>query len=241
MIGFKIVLWDNIIAPQFGGAGNVAISAHLAGYSFGLASTLGMLLIRVVPRDKFDMLALLKRWSQRRAYREVMADPQQRAQAQYGRVARPVTIPPQQRAVEETRLDQVSALRIRITDCLGRGDVGAAATLYEQLVGIDPSQCLSARHQIAVAREFYSTGRPPQAAAAFERYLNSYSTDAEANEVRLLLGIIYARDLHQYEAAQRHLTAAGDKLTDHDRRAQCTRWLNEVRTALGKPAPDPET
>ena len=103
-----------------------------------------------------------------------------------------------------------------------------------------PVRVLVVQHQIAVAREFYSTGRPPQAAAAFERYLKPYSTDPEANEVRLLLGIIYARDLHQYEAAERHLTAASEKLTDQDRRAQCTRWLAEVRTALGRPPAHPE-
>ncbi|MCH9058338.1 MAG: rhomboid family intramembrane serine protease, partial [Planctomycetes bacterium] len=35
IIVFKIVLWDNIIAPNWGGAGNVAYSAHLCVYTFG--------------------------------------------------------------------------------------------------------------------------------------------------------------------------------------------------------------
>ena len=67
IIGLKIILWEIIIAPQVVCAGNIATGAHLAGYLFGLLSVRLMLLIRVVPRDQFDMLALLKRWHQRRA------------------------------------------------------------------------------------------------------------------------------------------------------------------------------
>ena len=239
LIGLKIILWDNVIAPSIAGSGNVATEAHLYGYLFGFVATMGMLLIRVLPRDQFDMLALLKRWSQRRAYRAMMADPQARAQAQYGRVARPITLSPQQQATENARLDRISGLRLQISELLARGDSAAASALYEELIGIDPGQCLSARNQITVARQFYATGRTPQAAAAFERYLDSYGGDPEAREVRLLVGIIFARDLQQYEAAERHLAIAYQKLTDPTRREQCMQWLSEVRGALGKtPPPD---
>jgi len=237
MIGIKIILWDNVIAPSLAGAGNVATEAHLAGYVFGTLATLTLLMIRVLPRDQFDLLALLKRWNQRRAYKQLMSDPQQRARAQYGRVARPVAASPAVRAVEETRLDQIGDLRVRITGCLDRGESSAAAALYEQLVAVEPDQTLSARNQMAVAREFYGTGRTAQAAAAFERYLAAYGAGPEAPEVGLLLGIIYARDLQQYEAAERHLQQAEARLTDTARRAQCTEWLARARAALGKPAP----
>ncbi len=232
MIGLKIILWDNVVAPHVSGAGNVAVTAHLAGYAFGLAAVLLMLLIRVVPRDKFDLLALVKRWGQRRAFATMMSDPNARARAELGPVARPIAAPPQQQAANDAHVDRISGLRLRIDDCLGRGDVGAAATLYEQLVTLDPRQCLSARHQIELAREFYSTGRSPQAAAAFERYLASYETEPDADEIRLLLGIVYARDLHQYESAERHLAIASQRLTDETRQAQCGRWLSEVRSAV---------
>jgi len=237
MIGLKIILWDNVIAPSIAGAGNVATEAHLYGYLFGFAATMGMLLIRVLPRDQFDMLALIKRWSQGRAYRAVMTDPQARARAEYGRVARPVTVLPQQREAEEARMDRISGLRLQITERLARGDSEGAAGLYEELIAIDPAQCLSARHQITVARQFYATGRTPQAAAAFERYLDTYGSDPESHEVRMLVGIIFARDLHQYEAAERHLAAAYQKLSDSSRRGQCMQWLSQVRAALGRTAP----
>ena len=59
-------------------------------------------------------------------------------------------------------------------------DLGAAAALFEQLIGIDPRQCLPERTQLELARELYATGHFPQAAAAFEQYLKSHSGRAFA-------------------------------------------------------------
>ncbi|MFQ5491150.1 MAG: rhomboid family intramembrane serine protease [Phycisphaerae bacterium] len=234
LIGLKIVLWDNVIAPQIAGAGNVAVGAHLAGYLFGSVVTLVLLAVRFLPRDQFDMLALVKRWNHRRAYKSVMADPQQQAQARFGRVAQPVRTP-QEEAAEQARRDEIGALRARISECLDRGDVGAAATLYEQLIGLDTSQTLSAAQQISVAREYYGTGRTPQAAAAFERYLANYGRGGDADEIRLLLGIIYARDLKQYRRAEEYLSGALPRLSDTARRDQCSQWLTRVQQALTRP------
>lgn len=236
LIGLKIVLWDNIISPQIAGAGNVATSAHLAGYAFGLLVPLVMLAFKFIPRDQFDMLALVKRWNRRRAYKSVMADPQAQAQAEFGRVARPVSVSPEQLVAEQAQLDEIGGLRARISECLGRGDVGAAATLHEQLIGVDAAQTLSAAQQISVAREYYGTGRSPQAAAAFERYLQSYGREADADEIRLLLGIIYARDLQQFQRAEGFLAQALPRLNDTTRHQQCSQWLAQVRQALGGPA-----
>lgn len=238
VILFKIILWDNVIAPSIGGAGNVAVQAHLAGYLFGFVVAMGMLLARMLPRDQFDMLALWKRWNQRRSYRTVMADPQARAEAQFGRIARPVNVAPQQTEAEEQRLDRVGELRVRIGQCLEQGDTGPAATLYEQLIDLDPKQCLSVRYQMLMAREFYATGRFPQATASFERYLEAYGGEPDADEVRMLVGIIYARDLQQFEAAERHLAAVYERLRDSARRAQCSQWLARARQGLGRPPED---
>ncbi|MHC4066506.1 MAG: rhomboid family intramembrane serine protease, partial [Planctomycetota bacterium] len=132
LIGIKIILWDNMIAPSIAGSGDIATEAHLAGYLFGFVAAMAMLVIRVLPRDQFDMLALLQRWRRRRAYRQMMADPQARAQAQFGRVARPATASPQQRVQEEARLDRIGELRTQISESLAGGDVASAANLYEQ-------------------------------------------------------------------------------------------------------------
>jgi hypothetical protein len=55
--------------------------------------------------------------------------------------------------------------------------------------------------------------------------------------VRLLLGIIYARDLQQYEVAEGHLLKCLGRLSDEKRRQQCVHWLNVCAEALGHPMP----
>ncbi len=238
IIGLKVIVWDNIIAPSLGGQGAVAHSAHLAGYFFGFVSALGMLFLRALPRDQFDILALWKRWHLRREFAAAMSDPATAAQAQHGSVARATPADPRQRAINEQRFDRIANLRSRISEVLERRDAPAAVELYEQLIAVDPAQCLSERHQLDIARECYRTERFSQAAVAFERYVEVYPHSTEVGNVRLLLGIIYARDLRQYEAADKHLTGSMETLRDHARRDQCFQWLTNVRVALGRPAPE---
>lgn len=230
VIGLKIIVWDNIVAPMLSGADSVAQSAHLAGYLFGFVSALGLLLLRALPRDQFDILAVWKRWNQRREFAAVTKEP--------GTVGQTEPIDPKERAIEEQRFDRVADLRTRITDGLERSDLSAAIGLHEELVSVDPQQCLSERHQLDVAREYYRLERFAQAAAAFDRYLECYPTSTEVHNVRLLLGIVYARDLKQFEEAEKHLVESMDKLGDETRRDQCFQWLHHVRTALGRPAPE---
>ena len=66
-IVFKIILWDNVIAPSFdhGVIANVAYSAHLGGYAFGFLVALAMLAFRGLPRTQFDLLAVWSRWRRR--------------------------------------------------------------------------------------------------------------------------------------------------------------------------------
>lgn len=227
LIGLKIIVWDNLIAPGMGGDTNVAYYAHLAGYLFGFLAVLLLLLIRALPRDQFDILALWKQWNRRREMAAAMTHA-----ASLGTVGR-APVDPHQRTLEERRLDDLSEIRGRIGEALERRDLSRAADLYERLMALDPRQCLSELYQFDVAREFYRTGRFSQAAAAFERLVECYPQSREMNDVRLLLGIIYARDLGQLELADKHLAQTMETLQDDARRLQCARWLREVRATLG--------
>ncbi|MBI4719364.1 MAG: rhomboid family intramembrane serine protease [Planctomycetes bacterium] len=238
LIGLKIIVWDNLVAPSFGGAGPVAHEAHLAGYFFGFVAALLMLWIRALPRDQFDILALWKRWKQRRDLAQTMADPARAARAQFGPVARAPAAESTTLAAEERRLDEVHELRRRIDDALESRDLSTAAGDYERLLGLDPRQCLSELSQLDVGREFYRTNRSSLAATAFERFLDCYPNSRELGSVRLLLGIIYARDLKQYELAEKHLTQTLGNLADAGRKAQCAEWLETVRRMLGRPVPE---
>ncbi len=239
LIVFKMVLYDNILAPSWFGESNVAYGAHLAGYAFGFLAVAVLLALRLLPRDQFDIVALWRRWFQRQAMQAAMADPNARAQAQYGRVARPVSV----RDVTDTsaadpRQEQITELRRQIGDLLARNARDEAADLYAHLLELDPRQVLPRFQQMDVANQLYTLNRTPQAAAAYEKYLTQYANSPDAHEVRLLLGIIYARDLQQYEVAAAHLRPLLDQLTDDKRQEQCRRWLKVAYEALGRSEPE---
>lgn len=235
VIGVKIIAWDNLIAPRLGGGSNVAYVAHLAGYCYGFVGALGLLLSRALPRDQFDILSLWKRWNQRREFTREMGKPGAAEQAKYGRVAQAVTKNPDELAKHEEHLDEISDKRGQVAEALDANDLPRAMAKFEELLVVDPAQCLPERHQLAIGRAYYSGGQFIPAAAAFDRYVSTYTRSPECSNIRLLLGIIYARDLQQYEAAETHLAQTLELLHDEGRRDQCTEWLRQVRTALSRP------
>jgi len=238
LIGFKIILWDNVIAPTIGGGGHVAYSAHLSGYAFGFVVATFMLLVRVLPRDHYDMLALWKQWDKRREITALTATPEAAARAQFGTVASTSPLTAEQEAQAEAALDEITRMRGRISERLTRGDEAGATELYEELLAIEERQCLPEQQQLRLGRIFYTAGKFPQAAAAFERFVSCYPRSSEHADIRLLLGIIYARDLRRYEEADKLLTESMERLVGADRRAQCLSWLGTVRASLGRPAPE---
>lgn len=241
MIILKIIVWDNIIAPGLGGPSNVAHSAHLAGYLYGFVVAMSMLALRGLPRDQFDMLALWKRYRQRREMRRAMADPAAAARAQYGSVAnipmaRRATILPGGRTPPQQ--DKSAEMRQTIIDHIVSGNLTAAADIYQELLNLDADQTLPLNQQLALARHYYEQRKFAQAVAAFEKFARAYPHATETGEVRLLVGIIYARDLQRFEEADDQLTATMPRLMDQTRKDQCLHWLRQVRAALGRPAPD---
>lgn len=235
LIGAKVILWDNVISPRLSGGGEftqVAYSAHIAGYAFGFAWSALMLLIRALPRDQYDMIALVRRAYQRHQFRATMADPDAAARAQFGRVARPVTAIDRPDSVAVT-LSDTERLRMEIADLLAGRDYEAAAVKYQELTARDPAQCLARRQMLDIANQLMSMSRYPQAAAAYEKYLKAYPTDVEVQQVKLLLGILYAKYLKQYEAAQKYLRECTPRLSQPDQLAQANHWLDEADSALG--------
>lgn len=245
VIGVKVILYDNLILPKVSGPGNVAYSAHLYGYFFGFTLSILLLFIRALPRDQYDILSLWKRAYQRSQMRSAMADPNARAQATLGRVARPVSaetgrpIEEVATAVPAEIADEVTRLRTEIAEQLYKNDYAGAAGKYESLVAKHADQCLPRKQMMDVANQLMSMQRYPQAAAAYEKFLKHYSTVPDAQQVRLLLGIVYARYLQQYEPAKRHLEETLGRMVNDQQRQQANQWLDVARKALG--GADPST
>lgn len=239
MIVFKMIIWDNVISMRLMEGSNIAFEAHLAGYAFGLAATAGMLALRLLPRDQFDIVALWRRWLLRRTARPVDQTARVRARPQLSRVARPVSADDVRDEPKRDGLQtRISEIRHGITEAIGLNDRERAAELYCELIDIDPRQFLPRSQQLEVANQLYLARRLPQAAAAYEKYLSHYPQAPDADQVELLLGIIYARDFQQYEMAEAHLRQSLARSSDERRRDQCREWLQVVTEAMRRPSPE---
>ncbi len=243
LIVFKIILWDNIISPAMVPDDmfvQVAFSAHLMGYGFGFAAVAFLLALRWLPRDQFDIVAIWKRWLQRQGLQPAYTGSARESRQRPAAVARPVTLdnvklsdpsdpPPQP--------DRTSRLRAEITEALGLHDVERAAERFVELIEEDPRQVLPRQQQVDVANQLFMMKKLPQAVAAYEKYLVHYPNAEDRDQIKLLLGITYARNLQQYELAEAHLRECLDRLTDPKRVEQCRHWLHVVCEALGRPFP----
>ncbi len=223
LIVFKIILWDNILAPSLerGAASNVAYSAHLGGYAFGFAVAMGLLGLRALPRNQFDLLALWNRWNRRLGWAPVTA-PLARPVAVEEVGSRPLQTPP---------LTPVEEARERIAEALAQRDPEAAVREYLRLLDLDPTQVLGRAQQLEIANYLAQTRRYEPAAAAYEAFLDAYPGTADAAPVQLYVGLIYSRYLQRYDRAALHLRRALDGLQLD---AQRTLAEEELRVALAR-------
>jgi len=216
-IGFKMIVLDNVIIRYTPG---VAYDAHLAGYAFGIAAGIVLLATRVVPSSSFDLWAMIKRWNRRRQYRDVVWGGFDPFTGQAER--KPVDAKEVKKtAAELEKESQAKELRSQINSRIGEHNLAAAADLYLELMQLDRGQVLPRQHLLDIANQLASDNRPTQAALAYEQFLTHYGNYAYAEQVELMLGILYSRYLHQPKEAMRYLQAAADKLSDPNQLKMC--------------------
>lgn len=178
----------------------VAHAAHISGSIFGFLVCLLLLKVRLLPRDHFDMLALLDRWNRRRQYQSVVRqgyDPFDYTQG--GKAAQ---------SAPNAMLDRIQETRAAISEAIAHGNLGEAANLYDQLRSLDANQTLSRGAQLDIANHLYSVGAYAAAAAAYELYMKSYGSSEHAGHVALMLGLAYGRHLNQPQTARERLNQA---------------------------------
>jgi len=221
IIGFKMILFDNIIAPSIYGAGHVAHEAHLAGYLFGFSIPLMLLAIRALPRDQFDILALWARMYRRYQYRRAMNSAHKPVWVGL-KQARPVrTSAGEARQGVDTGSEEIRRIRGEIDQALRRYDLVTAAERYLTLIVLDDKQVLGRRQQLDVANQLMSGKQFAEAAEAYEKYITCYPAAEQIPQVYLLLGIIYARHVPNPARAGELLQKALNSLTDPTQRTLC--------------------
>lgn len=224
-IAFKLILIDNILAR---GPGNIAYDAHLAGYTFGIAAALLVLATGLVTGSSYDLWAMIQRWNKRRRYRDVVAggyDPFTDQTARKRIWAKEVSKTPAHRQLEQ----KISDLRNEIAGRIAQRNLPAAAELYLELTKLDSSQVLPRQHLLDIANQLASDKRAAESAQAYEQFLNHYSSYEYAEQVELMLGILYSRYIHKPQQAVKHLQAAAEKLTDPGQLKLCKDELARLR------------
>jgi membrane associated rhomboid family serine protease len=180
------------------GQTGVAHVAHLAGTAFGFAICFGLLAANLLPRDQFDIVALVQRWNRRRQYRDMVSrgyDP-----FNYRPEKLPGPPDPQQEKIQE--------LRGKIGDAITAHDHTKAAEHYQELRKIDPQHVLARQAQLDVANQLASQQLYSDAAEAYELFLANYKNFEQIEQVELMLGLIYARYLERYDKAKEYLLRA---------------------------------
>jgi membrane associated rhomboid family serine protease len=204
-IAFKMIIWDNVIAPY---GAYVAYDAHLSGYAFGIIASLLLLVTRLTSTSHFDLWAMLRQWNRRRQYRDVIAtgyDP-------YTGLGGAKRI--EAREIPKPENPEIKRLREQIAERIYQHNLHAAAELYLELISIDNTQTVSRQQLLDIANQLASEGRHDQAAVAYEHFLSRYANYEHIEQVELMLGLIYSRYLDKPDLALKHLTSAEHKLTD---------------------------
>ena len=199
----------------------VAYSAHVFGTTFGFGLCFALLGAQLLPRDQFDVLALIRQWNRRRQYRDLVN--QGYNPFDYGTAGAAATAgagggffrlggrgsgPP---APDPVAI-RASELRSAISEAVGRHDMDSAAQKFLELRSVDPRQVLARQAQLDVANHLAGQQRFTEAAEAYEQFLVHYPKYDQIEQVQLMLGLIYARYLAQYAKAKQHLQAALPRL-----------------------------
>src|SRR5207302_8871874 len=107
---------------------------------------------------------------------------------------------------------RIRDLRREIHSWIALDNLPNAAILFIELQRLDPKQVLSRQAQLDVANQLASQQFFAEAADAYEQFLRHYPNFEQIEQVQLMLGLICARYLKQYDRAKALLTAALQRL-----------------------------
>jgi membrane associated rhomboid family serine protease len=227
-IAFKLIIWDNMIESHIGPPISIAYGAHLSGYTFGITAIVVLLATHIISGSPYDLWAMIKRWNRRRQYRDVVSSGYNpfTGQNQTKRIkAKEVEKSP----AEIQKQEQITQLRSGISNRILQHNLPAAAEAYLELMEQDSQQVLPGKQLLDIANQLAGENRHAEAARAYEQFLSHYGTYEYAEQVELMLGIIYARYLNQPEPAVKHLEIAEKKLSDPGQLKMCREELARLQ------------
>ncbi|NLW83693.1 MAG: rhomboid family intramembrane serine protease [Phycisphaerae bacterium] len=228
LIAIKLILFDNFLQKHISTA-NIAFDAHLAGYGFGIIVLMGLLAVKILDSSYADLWGSLRQWNRRRRFRDIAADDYDPWGHRVGR--KPVTAKVEDSGKADPNVERILGLRAQIGQAMNRHDNQQAARLYEELLDLDPRQVLPRQLQLDMANQLFSDGKWKLSSKTYELFLASYSNYEHAEQVFLMLGLLYGRYLNQRDIALDYLNRAKDRLTDPGQKSLCTQEISRLENA----------
>jgi membrane associated rhomboid family serine protease len=217
---FKLIFWDNIFEPRFSQQA-IAYDAHLAGYAFGVLCILILLSVRLIDTSHDNLWAILRQWNRRRNFHDVVSDDDNSG---LNKSAFPKV---QNDASARPEFSETDRLREQVTAALASKNTPEAAKLYKELLELDPEQTLPRQNQLDLANTLMADNQWEWAAKAYENYLAQYGQNG-AEQVQLMLGLLYTRYIYKPDRAQGLLRQALEKLTQPGQIRMCEDLLAEL-------------
>lgn len=198
------------------GGSNVAYMAHIVGYLYGFFLAFTLLALKVVKHEDVDVFYLFKQSRRRAAFRA--ASKSQPAGMWESAPKSSTSSEKQKPAPALTANQQQDAnLRSKINRLMTEHDLSTAAVEYRTLLQRDNDAALAEDRQMDIANQLYAEGDHATAARAYELFLESHPGNPNASQVRLILAILYIRQLNKPEQARSLIEQAKGRLDDQQR------------------------
>lgn len=210
---------------------DVAYMAHIAGYFYGFAVGFTLLATKIIKHEEFDVFYLFKQAKRRRAFR---ASSNQKPAGMWSSAQADTSKRLEKAAAKDKPLSEIDKRQLEQRSEIGRliaaHDLSEAASKYQLLLKDSPDATLNESHQLDVANKLYEQGESEDAAQAYELFLARYRSSHKANEVRLLLGLLYIRKLNKPQQAKELIEKAKSALHNQGHTALADQLLGELES-----------
>lgn len=177
---------------------------HLAGYGIGFVIGCLLLMTRLVPRDQFDVLALINRMRRRVAFRAALTVGEMSAdQRVYKTLTNPFRKSGPDPAIEMN--EKAAVLRATLAEDCRNADWKAAGQRYSELLGLPglsaAVRALQRDRQMELCSGLMQAGEYRAAHAAFSAFVAAYPRDRDAFAARAMGAMVQFRHLGETAAA----------------------------------------
>jgi membrane associated rhomboid family serine protease len=224
LIGLYIVL--DLLSQAFTPDNGIANMAHLGGYAMGIVVAFALLGTKILEREPYDLLSILKHRQRRRAFASAtrIHDQQMSRVRTNGRKPAPL----------DPKAEQIAHARAQIGSLLNEGNATQAADAYQRMLeefGHDTNAPLTLHReaQYQIANTLYQREDRVAAADAFERLLASYPADPERGIIRVLIARTRAWDQEDFTSAIAMLESLKDDTLDDETRSLVESELDQFR------------